>query len=110
MTLLTRLKGYLRLIRNLFPEEPPQGIAAFHALADAVVRDYNLPDNDSIRFALAAMIMNGQGKSGSVYKSKFQYAIMLKEAAAKQVAGQVFYDIKTAQQEKQKAADAQAQA
>lgn len=101
---LTKVKRFFRQLRGLFPEPVPTGMAQFNNWADSLVDTYWLPtaDQDSIRFALASMIMH-LGPSAA-YKSKRYFVVTLRAAAAKQVAGAVFYEIK----EKQKAAAATA--
>lgn len=82
-------------LRNYFPSAVPQGIAEFDTWSSSIIRTYGFPDNDSVRFALATMILHS-GPTAA-YASKRYYALMVKAGAAKQVASQVFTDIKQRQ-------------
>lgn len=91
------VKRYFRLFRNLFPSKIPTGVSEHQAWATSIIEDYNFPDNDSVRFALATMVLH-LGPTAA-YRSKFYFSIMINAGAAKQVASQVFTDIKTRQQD-----------
>lgn len=54
------------------------------------------PDNESTRFAVAAMIMHGAGTSG--FKSKWFFVKQLIKAAANEVAHAVLTELKAKQQ------------
>ena len=97
MKFYTHVKKYYNLFKNLFPSSLPQGITEFNNWAQSIIDDYGFPDNDSVRFALATMVMH-QGPTAA-YRSKFYFALMVKAGAAKQVASQVFTNIKTLQLE-----------
>lgn len=96
-----KLKKVLNFIRGLFPSRLPQGLTEFNAWAQSIMDTYALPtlEVDSIRYILATVVM--QLGAQTAYKSKMYFVLTLKAAAAKQVAGSVFYDIKTKQQEQQ---------
>lgn len=95
---------------GLIPSRLPVGVTEFEEWAQSIQDTYTLPtsDRDSIRFTLATIIMHlGQQ---SAYKPKLYFALTMHAAAAKQVAGSVFYDIKQRQKEEQeKAAKAEAE-
>jgi hypothetical protein len=82
-------------LRNYFPSAVPQGMQEFEDWSSSIIKIYGFPDNDSVRFALATMIMHS-GPSAA-YVSKRHYAIMIKAGAAKQVASQAFTEIKQRQ-------------
>jgi hypothetical protein len=82
-------------LRNFFPSPVPQGVAEFEAWSSSIIQTYGFPDNDSVRFALATMILHS-GPTAA-YASKRYFAVMVKAGAAKQVASQVFTDIKQRQ-------------
>ena len=106
-----KIRKYFRLICNFFPSRVPQGVEEHTAWATSIIEDYGFPENDSVRFALATMVMH-LGPTAA-YRSKFYFALLVKAGAAKQVASQVFHDIKARQQDelrKQQEATAQAQA
>lgn len=97
------MKKLFALILALVPSKLPQGVAEFNAWADDLIELYNFPtaDTDSIKFALASIIMHLGAQSA--FKSKFYFYLTISAGAAKQVAGAVFYEIKTQQQAKQQA-------
>lgn len=78
----------------------PQGIADFENFAVDVIKLAELPDNDSTRFAVAAAVLHYPQPEFKAYSQPREYlADVLKRAAANQVAGQIFQDIKLKQQE-----------
>lgn len=102
LNILSALHKPFKRIRNLFPSAVPQGVAEFEIWSLDIIQTYNFPDNDSVRFALATMVLHS-GPTAA-YVSKHYFALMVKAGAAKQVASQVFQDIKI----KQKQAEATA--
>lgn len=99
-----------RLIRGLFPQALPVGMSAFDTWANSLVSTYTLPTQDmtTIKFVLSTLIMRlGQT---TAYKSNLYFVLAIKAGAAKQVAAAAFQDIKTKQEEQQKAAEVTAQA
>jgi len=103
-----KLNKVYKLIRGFFPERLPQGVTEFNVWANDIISTYRFPDNDSVRFALATMVMH-QGPTAA-FRSKFYFAIMVWAGASKQVASQVFNDIKTKQMEELKKKQAEATA
>lgn len=91
---MNKVLRIIKQIRGMFPSPLPTGVTAFNAWADDLQATYTLPteDKDSIRFTLASIIMHLGQQAGM--KSKYFFYITLKAAASKQVAGQVFSDIK----------------
>jgi hypothetical protein len=98
-TLLTFLSKQYRILRGFFPEAVPTGLTEFNTWADDIISTYNLPtkERDSIRFALATMVLH-MGPMAA-YRSKFHFVLMIRTGAAKQVAGAIFTEIKTKQAE-----------
>lgn len=94
---------------GLFPTALPTGVTSFNAWADSFSETYEMPTQDktSIRYTLATIIMH-LGEQAA-FRSKFFFFLTVKAAAAKQVAGQVFYDIKVKQKEAEAAAKAAAE-
>lgn len=90
-----KLKQLALRVRAFFPSPVPQGMTEFQEWTQSIIDLYGFPDNDSVRFALATMIMH----SGpfSAYVPKRRFAIMIKAGAAKQIAGAVFNEIKQKQ-------------
>lgn len=101
----------MKFITNLFSKDKtlslPVGLTEFNAFAEEVfAMSGRFADEDSMRFALASMIIHGKEDLGDVKTSYF--AKRLRKVAANQVASQVFQDIKAKQieaQEAQKAAE-----
>ncbi len=97
---LTKLKRYFRLLNAYLPTKLPQGLTAFNEWADDIIDLYGFPNNDSMRFAVAATVVHL--REGRAYVSKRYFGLILMKGAATQVAGQVMQDLKA----KQRAAEA----
>lgn len=93
-----QLKRLFNRFLALLPSRLPQGIAEFEAWAVSIIVIYGMPDNDSVRFALAVAILHLP--STAAYKPKEYFGRTLIKGASSQVAGQVMEDLKA----KQKAA------
>lgn len=91
-----KLKRYWRLFKAYFPSPLPQGVAAFETWAADIIDLYGFPDNDSLRFALAATVVHL--REGRAYVPKRYFGLILMKGAATQVAGQVMQDLKAKQQ------------
>jgi len=91
-----KLIKLLKKARNFLPSAVPLGVAEFETWASDIISTYDFPNNDSVRFALATMILHSGPTAALV--SKRYFALMVKAGAAKQVASQVFQDIKIKQQ------------
>lgn len=97
----------IRLIKQiigLLPSALPTGMTAFEAWAEDIIATYDLPtkDKDSIKFTLSTIIMHLGPQAA--HKPKYYFVLTLRASAAKQVAGQVFTDIKTRAREAEEAA------
>lgn len=91
-----------------FPTRLPLGMPEYEKWADSILElTGEFADPDSLRFALASMVMQGQHKTDRV--PKIFFARGLRKAAASQLAGQAFYDIKMKHKAKQQAEDTAAQ-
>lgn len=84
------------------PTQLPLGIPAFLTWSQSIIDTYDFPDNDSVRFALATMVLH-LGPT-TAYKSKRYFSVCVKAGAAKQIAGAIFTEIKQKQEAAQKAA------
>lgn len=98
-SLLNKVVKVFRLISGLFPAKLPVGVSEFESFIQRLEDTYDLPtkDKDSIRFAVASIIMHLGPQAG--FKPLLYFYLTLRSGAAKQVAGSVFYDIKTRQKE-----------
>lgn len=103
MKIITKIVKVYKKIRGLLPSALPTGATAFNAWADDIQDTYWLPtsDTDSVRYTLATIIMHLN--QSSAFKSKWYFVQTLRASAAKQVAGNAFYEIKTRQQAAQAA-------
>lgn len=103
-TLIQSLKRLVSKALGVFPTAVPTGTEEFHAWADSIIDTYPLPtaDVDSIKYALATMVMH-LGPT-QAYKSKLYFALALRAGAAKQIAGGVFSEIRERHQKAQAAA------
>lgn len=94
-TLLDKLKSFKLYLQALRPSPLPQGISEFNDWATDIIRLSGAPDNDSVRFALAAMIMHLESTTAS--KPKLFFALALRKGAANQVAHAIMMDLKAKQ-------------
>lgn len=98
---INKVKVYFTKFLYLFPSRLPVGMAEFDTWAKSILSTYGWPDNDSFRFTLAAMVVNlGPTKA---YKSKFFFGLAIHSAAAKQIAGEYFRELKEKQMAEQRA-------
>ena len=100
--LLERLLMILITYIALKEETPlPVGMTEFQAWSDSIIAlSGEYADIDSMKYALATMVMHADAKHGALPREYF--VSRLRKVAANQVASQVFQDIK------QKQADAAA--
>jgi hypothetical protein len=89
LQLVAKLSSYL-------PRPLPVGMTEFNKFADSILAlSGKYADEDSMKFALASMIIHADSKHGSLSKNYF--VVRLRKVAANQVASQVFQDIKAKQ-------------
>ena len=102
MRLLNRLLSY-------FPTRLPVGLTEFNAWSSSIIDlAGNFADEDSMRWAIANMVMHLPSTKSRVSKNYFVQC--LTKTAANQVAGQVFINIKEKQEALRKAAEEAAKA
>jgi hypothetical protein len=89
-------------------EKLPVGMAEFHAWADDILDTYDMPNNDSTKFALATAIMHA--KNGQGYFSRDFFGQVLIKGAANQVAHAVMTELKEKQERLAAEEKAQAEA
>lgn len=90
-----KLKTIFKKLLFLFPSPLPVGLTDFDTWSKSILDTYGWPVNDSFKFALASMIIN-QGPAVK-WRSKSYFSKVVHSAAAKQVAGDVFYHLKMKQ-------------
>lgn len=76
----------------LFPSPLPIGLTAFNKWTASIIRVYNLPDNDSIRFSLATMVLHAPPQA--CYKRKEFFGRSALKAMSNQVCHSVMEDLK----------------
>lgn len=97
------MKLIARRLLSYLPESLPVGTTQFDTFADDVIElAGNYADRDSMRFAIASMLIHAPAHKGAL--SKHYFVVRLRKSAANQIASQVFQDIKQEQDQKQKAA------
>lgn len=97
MRLLKRLLSYL-------PSKLPVGTAQFDKFASDIIElSGPYADVDSMRFAIASMLIHADARHGSL--SKHYFVVRLRKSAANQISSQVFQDIKAKQQAAHEAAE-----
>ena len=90
----------MKLFKHLlsfFPSALPSGLAEFHKWADEVIHLAGAPNNDSVKFAVATMILHAD--STAAFKPKHFFVKSLKKSMANQVAAGLMQDLKQKQQE-----------
>jgi hypothetical protein len=89
---------------SYFPSKLPVGMTELHKFSDDIIElSGAYADIDSMKYAISTMIIHADSKFGALAKNYF--VVRLRKVAANQVASQLFTDIKTKQQEAQKAAE-----
>lgn len=76
-------------------------MAEFDEWAQSIITTYDIPNNDSMVFALATTILHLN--ASSAYKPKFHFYLLLRKSMSNQVAAGVMQDLKQKQAEKMKA-------
>ncbi len=90
------MKLLLARFLSYFPTPLPVGVTEFNVWADSIIAlSGQFASQDSMRFALASMVIHSDSKRSAVPKHTF--VKLLRKSAANQVASQIFQDIKTKQ-------------
>lgn len=104
-TLLSIVKNWaaktVNKLLGFIPTPLPVGMVDFEVWASKVIHTYDLPDNDSSKFALATMILHAGSQDAN--KATRYFGLSARKSMANQVAAQVMQDLKTKQAEAQKA-------
>lgn len=90
------IKQLRRLLAKI-PTRLPQGLTEFETWSDDIIELYDMPNNDSIKFALAVTIMHLKPTESHLPKAYF--GATLQKGAATQVAHRVMEDCKQRQAE-----------
>lgn len=93
--LKNKVKKVLMKVASFLPSRLPQGMTEFGIWADSIIYAYDIPDNDSMRFALATQILHAE--SGRAYRPKRLFAMQLYKAMSNQVAAGIMQELKDKQ-------------
>jgi hypothetical protein len=96
-----KLKKAVSRFRALFPSRLPQGVTEFETWSDSIIELYGAPNNDSVKFSIAVMVLHLP--STTAYKSKEFFGRSLYKAMSNQVVSQVIQDLKTKQEQAKQA-------
>jgi hypothetical protein len=91
-----KIERLCRLAMALIPTRLPQGMTEFEAWSTDIIDLYGMPDNDSVRFALAAAIPHLNATHA--YVSKWYFGRLLLKGAANQIAYAKFQEFKLKQE------------
>lgn len=101
MNLIKSLRTYIQKLLDFVPTRLPNGVTEFETWCQSLIDTYGFPDNDSVRFMFAAMIMHlGQTDA---YKPKRFFALSGYAAASKEIAKDRMITIKEAHEARAKA-------
>ena len=89
------MKLFLKRLLSYLPSKLPQGMAHFDEWAEDIIKTYGMPNNPSIKFALAGQILHLPATAA--YKAKAYFGHTLIKGAASQVALGVMEDLKAKQ-------------
>lgn len=93
--LLEKVKKLFTRLTDFFPSPLPVGMQAFEKWSASIISVYDLPNNDSVKFALAAQIMHLG--STDFYKPRRYFGLSLLKGSANQIAHAVMLDLKEKQ-------------
>lgn len=99
---INKLKLTFKKLLAWVPTPLPVGLTAFNVWVDDVIKTYGLPYNDSVRGALAVMVIHS-GET-TFYRSKRYFGMKLLKGATNEVAHALFMEVKNKQAAESKAA------
>jgi len=92
------LKKIYKRIKAKFKEVLPQGLTEHNEWAGEILDLYQLPDNDSTRFAIATSILHLP--ASTVHYSKEYFGNTLRKGASNEVAAFIMQELKAKQKAK----------
>lgn len=93
--------------RSFFPRQLPVGLSEYETWSASIIKAYDLPDNESVRWALANMILHTAPTACD--KPGRYYGRSALKSMANQVAAHVIQELKIKQETAAKAAQQAAQ-
>jgi len=87
----------IKRLLNHIPTKLPQGMTEFETWANDIIDTYEMPSNDSVKFAIAVAILHLKSDEGS--KPKAYFGNILLKGAASQIAQAIMQDCKARQEE-----------
>lgn len=95
------IKRCFQKFKDRFATRLPDGMNAYENWAQSLIDTYGFPNNDSVRFMFAAMILNT--KQTDAYLPKRFFALSGLAAASKEIAHGKMVELKEAQEAKVRA-------
>lgn len=96
--IVSKFNKYVGLALSAFPTALPRGLTEFNLWSQSIIDTFGLPDNDSVRFMLATMVLHLD--STSAYKPKLYFGFAALKSMSNQVAAYVVQEEKRKQQER----------
>lgn len=96
-----KINNFIQRQLDRIPTRLPNGMVEFETWSKSLIDTYGFPDNDSVRFMFAAMIMH-TGQTDA-YKPKRFFALSGLAAASKEIAHAIMVELKEAQERRAKA-------
>jgi len=94
----SKFKRFFQKIKDRFPSRIPDGMTAHNEWVQSLIDTYGFPNNDSVRFTFASMIL--QLGQLDAYKPKRDFALAGLAAASKEIALARMKELKAANDEK----------
>ena len=111
---MSKVKRIFKVLAGFFPRPLPVGVKAFNEWSADLIEVYKIADIMTVRdaqYTLAASIIGAGGSTA--FKANFTFLLILRSAAAKQIAGAKFQEIQAelrAEQQARMEAQKQAEA
>lgn len=91
------MKLIIKRLLSYLPTQLPVGMSQFEAWSDSILElSGEYADRDSMKFAIASMLIHADARHGSLPKHYF--VVRLRKSAANQIASQVFQQVKAKQE------------
>lgn len=93
--MIDQVKKFFKKVSCFFPTPLPIGMVDFGLWADSIIDVYGLPNNDSVRFALATMILHADSKKAAI--SKRYFGLCALKSMSNQIASGIMHELKEKQ-------------